>query len=162
MKPIDYVELIDTYYQAKGYPAYRWTVNETAPLTRLAKPMAECTVSMLTSGGIAYRTAAPFNPTARDDFRLDEIDPESPDDAFQIHDSYYDHRDAETDLNVVFPLARLSELARDGVIGRVAARLWSGFMGRTYKRRQLLEEVAPRFAEELRRDDVDAVVMVPA
>jgi len=162
MKPINYVDLINSYYQSKGYPAYRWTVNDTAPLTRLRKPLHACTVSLLTSGGISYRTAAPFNPIAKDDFRLDEIAADSADDAFQIHDAYYDHRDAERDLNVVFPLARLRELAADGVIGAVAARLWSGFMGRIYKRQHLVDEAAPRFAEELRRDGVDAIVMVPA
>jgi D-proline reductase (dithiol) PrdB len=162
MKPIDYVDLINDYYQSKGYPAYRWTVNETAPLTPLRKPLGECTVSLLTSGGVSYRTAAPFNPVAKDDFRVDEIDPASDDDAFQIHDAYYDHRDAERDLNVLFPLARLRELAGDGVIGEVAARLWSGFMGRIYKRRHIIEEAAPQFARELQRDGVDAIVMVPA
>jgi D-proline reductase (dithiol) PrdB len=162
MEPINYVELVNDYYQSKGYPPYRWSVNERAPLEPLRKPLAECTVSMLTSGGISYRSAAPFNPIAKDDFRLDEIDPASADDAFQIHDAYYDHRDAERDINVVFPLARLRELARDGVIGRVADRLWSGFMGRIYKRHHIIDEAGPRFAEELRRDGVDAIVLVPA
>jgi len=162
MDPINFVALINNYYQSKGYPPYRWTVNDDAPLSPLSKPLSDCTLSMLTSGGISYKTAEPFNPIAKDDFRLDGIDSASADDAFQINDSYYDHRDAEKDLNVIFPLARLRELARDGVIGRVADRLWSGFMGRIYKRQHIIDEAAPRFAEELKRDGVDAIVMVPA
>ncbi|MDP6343193.1 MAG: glycine/sarcosine/betaine reductase selenoprotein B family protein [Alphaproteobacteria bacterium] len=162
MEPIDYVDKIDKAYQSQGYPPYRWSVNEEAPLTPLAKPLADCTVSMLTSGGISYTEAEPFNPIAKDDFRLDEIDPGYDENGFQIHDAYYDYRDGEKDINVIFPIVRLRELAADGVIGRVAERLWSGFMGRIYKRTHTLEEAAPRFADELQRDGVDAIVMVPA
>lgn len=162
MEPIRYVDRINDYYQSKGYPAYRWAVNHDAPLAPLDRPLRECTVAMLTSGGVSACSAEPFDENAKDDFRVDEIDPDSAVDGFQIHDNYYDHSDADVDINVVFPLARLRELAEEGVIGRVAPRLWSGFMGRTYKRRHLLEVAAPAFARWLKRDDVNAIVLVPA
>ncbi len=161
-EPIDYVSLIDNYYQSKGFPAYDWTVNESSPLSRLSKPLAECSVTMLTSGGISYTHAEPFDPIAKDNFRLDEIAWDSDDDGFQINDAYNDPRDGRRDINVIFPLVRLRELAAEGVIGGVASRLWSGFMGRTYKRRHVVEVAAPAFADELQRDEVDVVVMVPA
>ncbi len=162
MKPIRYIDLIDETYQSKGYPAYDWSENADAPLVRLAKPLSECTVSMLTSGGISHNSREPFNPTAKNDFRLDEIDPHSSGDAFTLSDAYYDTRDGEKDLNVIFPLVRLRELAAEGRIGRVADRLWSGFMGRIYKRSTVIGEAAPRFAEALREDGVDVLVLVPA
>ncbi len=162
MKPVDYVDRINASYQSMGYPPYQWSENQEAPLTRLKKPLSECTVSMLTSGGISYANAEPFEPAAKNNFRLDEIDPQSGGDSFQINDAYYDYRDGEKDINVIFPIERLRELAGDGVIGAVARRLWSGFMGRTYKRRQVIEVEAPRFADALQQDGVDAIVMVPA
>lgn len=162
MKPIRYIDLIDRTYQAKGYPAYDWSENQDAPLTPLRKPLAECTVSLLTSGGISHRSREPFNPIAKNDFRLDEIDPSAAGDEFALNDAYYDTRDGEKDLNVIFPLERLRELAEEGAIGRVADRLWSGFMGRIYRRGHLLGEAAPRFADELRKDGVDILVLVPA
>ncbi|MBT3371546.1 MAG: hypothetical protein HOA08_23495 [Rhodospirillaceae bacterium] len=162
MKPVDYVNRINESYQSMGYPPYQWSINDAAPLAKLKKPLSECTVSMLTSGGISYRHAEPFEPAAKNNFRLDEIDPGTSADGFQINDAYYDYRDGEKDINVIFPLERLRELAADGVIGAVANRLWSGFMGRIYKRRQIIEDAAPRFADALQRDGVDAVVMVPA
>ncbi|MAG97070.1 MAG: glycine/sarcosine/betaine reductase selenoprotein B family protein [Alphaproteobacteria bacterium] len=161
-KPIDYVPLIDNYYQSKEFPAYDWTVNEAAPLSRLSKPLIECTVSMLTSGGISYNEAEPFDPIAKDNFRLDEIAWDTDGKGFQINDAYYDPRDGRRDINVIFPLERLRELAAEGVIGGVAGRLWSGFMGRTYKRGHVVDVAAPAFADELQRDEVDVVVMVPA
>ena len=162
MEPIDYVKAIDEYYQNLGYPPYDWTVHTTAPFTPLTKPLDACRVSMLTSGGISHRTRAPFNPTAKNDLRLDEVDVRADPGDFVINDAYYDTRDARADLNVVFPIERLRELADQGVIGSVARRLWSGFMGRIYHRAKVVEEAAPAFAEELRKDDVDLLVLVPA
>lgn len=162
MKPVDYVDRINESYQSMGYPPYQWSTNQDAPLTKLKKPLSECTVSMLTSGGISYSHAEPFEAAAKNNFRLDEIDAQSSGGGFQINDAYYDYRDGEKDINVIFPLERLREIAADGVVGAVSNRLWSGFMGRTYKRRQVVEVEAPRFADELQRDGVDAIVMVPA
>ena len=162
MKPIRYIDLIDQRYQSKGYPPYDWSEYDDAPLTRLRKPLGECTVSLLTSGGVSHESTEPFNPIAKNDFRLDEIDPLAKGSEFDVNDDYYDTRDAGRDLNVLFPLERLQELARDGVIGGVARRLWSGFMGRIYKRGTVIEEAAPRLAEELRKDGVDIFVLVPA
>ena len=81
---------------------------------------------------------------------------------FQIHDSYYDHSDADRDLNCIFPIDRLREMASEGEIGAVAPRLWSGFMGRIYKRQAVLEDKAPALALELKRDKVDLFVAIPA
>ncbi len=162
MEPIKYVEAINDYYQGIGYPAYRWTVNTTTPFAPLKKPLRECRVSMLTSGGISHCTRPPFNPKAKNDLRLDDVDCRTDPSDFEINDSYYDTRDANEDLNVVFPIVRLRELADEGVIGSVAPRLWSGFMGRTYNRTQVVEESAPALARELHNDEVDLFLMVPA
>ena len=73
MEPIKYVDALNDYYGAMGHPAYQWTVNETAPLHRLDKPLSECTVSLLTSGGVSQCSMPAFNPDARNDHRLDAI-----------------------------------------------------------------------------------------
>jgi D-proline reductase (dithiol) PrdB len=162
MDPIEYVKTLNEYYQSLGYPSYDWTVNEDAPFTPLNKALRECRVSMLTSGGVSHNTRPPFNPTAKNDLRVDDVDYQSDAEAFDINDAYYDTRDANKDLNVLFPLARLRELAADGVIGSVAARLWSGFMGRTYNRTAVIEETAPALVKELQKDEVDLLILVPA
>jgi D-proline reductase (dithiol) PrdB len=162
MEPIHYVDRLREFYARQGFPPYDWTVNHEAPLTPLRKPLAACVVSMLTSGGVSRCGTPPFAPRARNDLRLDEVAAETPGTAFQIHDDYYDHRDADADINCVFPIARLRELAREGVIGAVAPRLWSGFMGRIYKRSLVVGEAAPALARELKRDGVDLFLLVPA
>jgi D-proline reductase (dithiol) PrdB len=162
MEPIRYVDRLNEFYRSQGFPPYAWTVNDDAPLTPLGKPLAQCRVSMLTAGGVSRRATTPWNPNARNDLRLDEIGSDAPSDDFQIHDAYYDHKDADRDLNCLFPIDRLRELAAKGVVEGVAPRLWSGFMGRIYKRRAVVEESAPALAAELREDAVDLFLLVPA
>lgn len=48
------------------------------------------------------------------------------------------------------------------MIGSVAPRHWSGFMGRIYIRKAVIGEAAPAFAQELVKDGVDVLVVVPA
>jgi len=159
--PVSYVDRLNEQYQSLGYPPYKWTVNTEAPFTPLTKPLHQCRVSMLVAGGISHCSEPGFNPNARDDLRLDVIDPAWKPEEFEINDSYYDHRDADRDINVIFPIDRLRELAAEGVIGDLAPRLWSGFMGRIYKRSLVTEEAAPAFADQLKADGVDLLVLVP-
>ena len=162
MEPVRYVDLLNRRYAAQGFPPYRWTVNTTAPFTPLRKPLDQCRVSVLTSGGVSHCSMPDWDPEARNDFRLDAIDPDAHSTDFAVNDSYYDTRDATRDVNTVFPLDRLRELADDKVIGSVAPRLWSGFMGRIYKRTHVTEVAAPAWAAELQADEVDLVLLIPA
>lgn len=160
--PITYVDALARFYGAQGHPPYQWTLNHDAPLHRLSKPVSECRVTMLTSGGISQCSMPAWDPLARNDHRLDQIPASASSDDFQIHDAYYDHADAERDLNCQFPIDRLRELDAAGEIGSLAPRFWSGFMGRIYNRSKVTEESAPAFAEALQNDEVDLLIAVPA
>lgn len=162
MEPVRYVDLLNERYALQGFPPYAWTVKEPPGLSELTKPLSDCRVSMLTSGGVAHCTMPIWNPDARNDFRLDTVDPAATGPDFTVSDSYYDTTDASTDVNTVFPIDRLRELEADGTIGSIAPRLWSGFMGRIYKRTHVTEVAAPALAEQLRHDDVDLFLLVPA
>ena len=162
MKPISYVAALNEHYGSMGFPPYEWTINETAPLTHLDKPLDQCRVSMLTSGGISHCSMPGFDPDARNDHRLDTVPANVSSADFDINDSYYNHSDAEQDLNCVFPIDRLRELADVGIIGSTAPRFWSGFMGRIYNRTKVLTESAPAFARQLKEDGVDILVTAPA
>ena len=162
MKPINYVDALNNYYGSMGFPPYQWTINETAPLTRPQKPLGQSRVSMLTSGGVSHCSMPAFNPDARNDHRLDALSQDVQSGDFDINDSYYNHSDAEQDLNCIFAIDRLRELADRGEIGSVAPRFWSGFMGRIYNRTKVIEESAPAFAEKLKEDAVDILVAAPA
>lgn len=162
MEPIRYIDTLNAKYGAMGFPPYDWSRYEDAPLTPLKKPLAACVVSMLTSGGVSRCGAPPFEADARNNLRLDAIAQDAPSGDFEINDSYYDHADADRDLNCIFPVDRLRELAAKGEIAAVAPRLWSGFMGRIYKRKAVMEEKAPELVRALREDRVDVLVAIPA
>ena len=155
MEPIKYVDALNDYYGSLGHPAYRWTIHDEAPLHRLDRDLSACTVSLLTSGGVSQCAMPAFDPNARNDHRLDAIGADAASKDFQIHDNYYDHADAETDINCVFPLDRLRELAE-------ADRIWSGFMGRIYNRTKVMEESGPAFADALLADGVDVLIAAPS
>ena len=84
-------------------------------------------------------------------------------DDFQITHDYYDHRDADQDLNVVFPITRLKEMWAAGVIGVLPERHFS-FMGHIegVHIQRLTDEFAPQVAAMAKQDRVDAVLLTPA
>ena len=104
MKPISYVDALNNHYGSMGFPPYQWTINDTAPLHRVSKPLAECRISMLTSGGVSHCTLPGFDPDARNDHRLDTVPGDVSTVDFNINDSYYNHDDADSDLNCIFPI----------------------------------------------------------
>ena len=162
MKPISYVDELNKHYGSMGFPPYQWTINESAPLTPPSKPMSECRVSILTSGGVSHCSMPGFDPDARNDHRVDEVDQNVDTKVFEINDSYYNHTDADRDINCIYPIDRLKEMAQAGQIGSVAPRFWSGFMGRIYNRTKLIEESIPDFIQKLREDEIDVLVTAPA
>ena len=162
MEPIAYAARLNEHYRSQGFPPYQWSVYETAPLTPLRKPLNQCRIALLTSGGVSRKDAPPFEALARNNLRLDAVPADTASDYFQIHDGYYNHSDADRDINCIFPLDRLRELAAEHVIADVAPHHYSGFMGRTYTRSAVINEAAPALARRLRDESVDAFVLVPA
>ena len=70
----------------------------------------------------------------------------------------FDRTGYQRDWNVVFPLDRLKELAREGIIGSSAAYHYS-FMGATDP--AAMEPAARNLAVLLKGDRVDAALLVP-
>lgn len=146
---------------AAGYRAERQ--DETVPWAAVAKPLAASTVALVTTAGVHHRDQPAYDMHDRDgDPSFRELDFERPLASLMITHDYYDHTDADRDLNVVLPVERLRELAAAGEIGGLA-RLGYGFMGHitgphleTLKRR-----TAVAVAERLRKARVDAVLLAP-
>lgn len=137
------------------------------PWTSLNKPLRECTVALLSSAGIALKSDRPFdqegerrNPWWGDpSYRILPANATERD--VRLYHMHIDPEYAMQDLNCLFPLQRLAELAQAGEIGRVAPRHYS-MMGYLLRPDELLAETVPAVIENLREDRVDAVVLVPA
>jgi D-proline reductase (dithiol) PrdB len=79
----------------------------------------------------------------------------------RLYHMHIDPRFGQADLDVVLPMRRLAELAREGIVGQPAPRHYS-VMGYILDSTVLVEETAPTIADRMRADKVDAVALVPA
>lgn len=157
--PVDYIQRTRDQYDALGYPPYQWVHNEdTAPFTPLQKPLSECKVALLGSGGIYRVGQVAFH--FKDDFSYREIDADTPVEALRITHFAYDVTDARRDPNVVFPLETLREAQAQGLIGELSPRAYT-FMGGIYSSRKVRDHLAPALAQRLVQDEVDVALMVP-
>jgi len=139
-------------------------LSEEIPWTPVRKPLRESTVAVVTTAGVHHRDQEPFDMMDREgdpSFRV--LSRETIGRDFRITHDYYDHTDAERDLNIILPLQRLRELAQEGIIGSVANDHFS-FMGHIVGRHleTLRERTAPQVAALLRAAEVDLVLLTPA
>lgn len=146
----------------KWDPEFEWVQSGFIPWAHPRKEVSRSRVALLTTAGVYLKNdfQEPFdaaNPLGDPSFRelpatwLDLAD-------LAIAHTHYDHRYAEADLNVVFPLDRLRELAKQGIIGEVApfAYSFSGYIPRPLR---LLAEYLPNVVERLRRAEVDLALV---
>jgi D-proline reductase (dithiol) PrdB len=137
------------------------------PWTPLAKPLSQCCVALFSSAGIALKTDRPFDQDGerRNPWWGDPSYRSLPKTATEkdvcVYHLHVDPRYAEQDLNCLFPLQRLQGLEQAGEIGRLAPRHYS-IMGYILQPAELLEKTTPAIISNLKEDDVDVVVLVPA
>jgi len=143
--------------RAIALPQLRRLTGEEIPWTRLRKPLSECTVVLLTTGGVHLRRDKPFNLNSDSTFRIIPRDAH-PEDLAISHQAY-DRTDALKDINLVFPIERLRELEAGHVIGRLADEHYGfGLEGSAEKLIPSIKEVAQRISEA----GVDLALLVPA
>ncbi len=143
--------------------AYAPWESEDVPWTPFVKPLSECTVTMVTTAGVHHRDQKPFDMADRNgDPSWRVIDLTRPLEDLMITHDYYDHADADRDINVVFPVERLREFEREGAIAKVA-RYHYGFMGHITGPHipTLINTTAPEIAQRIRQDGTDVVVLTP-
>jgi D-proline reductase (dithiol) PrdB len=144
--------------------ARRWSAQSgEIPWSPARVSLAQASVALVTSAGVHLRRDQPFdmkNPDGDASFRVIPGDIVLRD--LTITHDYYDHRAADCDLNCVFPLERLRELAAAGLIGR-GAPCHIGTMGHILdtEERRLVTETAPAIARVLVEDGVDCVLAAP-
>jgi D-proline reductase (dithiol) PrdB len=120
-------------------------------------PLARRRLSIVSTAGIHRRGDRPFELMAAD-YRVLPGDVEARDVVMSHVSVNYDRSGFQGDLNVVFPIERARELVARGELGSVADFHYS-FLGATDPLQ--LEEAAVEVAGLLRRDRVDAVLLVP-
>jgi D-proline reductase (dithiol) PrdB len=140
---------------------------DVIPFTPMTKPLAECSIALVSTAGIARNDDVPF------DQERERRDPWWGDPSFRViplgtterevrlYHMHIDPRFGEADLDVVLPMRRLTELSQARIVGRAAPRHYS-IMGYILEPTVLVTETAPAIAQQMRLDGVDAAALVPA
>ncbi len=141
-----------------------WESGEPTPWVPVTKPLRECKVAVVTTSGVHHGNQEPFDMQDSDgDPSYRTIESSTIGNDFKITHDYYDHSDAEKDLNIILPLERLQELQHEGIIGELAKSHYS-FMGHIDGRHiaTLIGSSARDVIKKLRQDAVDVVLLTPA
>ena len=162
--PIPYMQRTRDYYQALGFPAYRWAHFAAVPFTPLAKPLTESRVALITTAapyqpGVGDQgPRAPYNAAAKFYTVYSESTETIPD--LRISHVGYDrvHTTAE-DPNTWLPLPQLRQAVKSGRLGALTPRLHGAPTNRS--QRVTVETDAPELLRRCRDDGADAVVLVP-
>ncbi len=83
-----------------------------------------------------------------------------PDD-LEIHQLKYPTVGAERDLNVIFPIERLQELAEEKLIGKMAENFFS-FIGYNMDAERFERTLAETIADAVEAEKPDVVLLAPA
>ena len=130
------------------------------PFVRPRKSLRESRLALVTTGGVHLPEQPRFDiddPSGDCSYR------EIPTDARYLtwSHTYYAPDRGGTDLDSVFPLWTVRELASEGVVGELNRRHFA-FMGAIHEPGPLSERTAPEVASKLVGDGVDAVLLTPS
>jgi len=122
------------------------------------KPLAESTVAIVTSAAI--------HPPGRDEFSAGDtsyrlLDADQRDFVLGHWSPNFDRAGFAADINVVYPIDRLVELADRGTIGAVAPRHVSFAGNQPDDVAVIRMDSGPAAAAELKADGVDVVLLTP-
>src|SRR5690242_5267189 len=144
--------------QRKSSLAHPCLLNDSAPFTRLRRPLSESRLALVTTAGIHLRGDTPFTGGDQSFRAIPANTPAA--DIVQSHSSIgFDRTAFQRDINVVFPIDRVREFVARGEIGSLGQTYFS-FMGAQrppYDR--LLQETGPEVARRLRDEGVEVVFL---
>jgi len=143
--------------------AFRCRSGGDPPWCGVKKPLRESRIALITTSGLIRRSDTPFdlaNPAGDFSFREIPVDTAPSELTFSHVSTNWDRTGFAMDVNVVMPTDRVRELAREGVVGSLAADFYS-FMGAIFQFEPLIEKSVPALVRRLEADNVDVALLVP-
>ncbi|HJL85846.1 MAG: glycine/sarcosine/betaine reductase selenoprotein B family protein [SAR324 cluster bacterium] len=143
---------------------YQAVQNDQVPWTPLGKPLEECRLVLVTTGGVHQKNDTPFDMTDSNgdpSFRM--ISSQAKPEELMITHDYYDHRDADQDLNLVFPWQVMQELVNEGKMGSLTDQFIS-FMGHIDGTliETLVQKTSVAAADKVQQMQADIALLVPS
>ena len=124
--------------------------------TPVTKELDQMVVALVTAAGVHEKQDPRFDLAG--DFSFREVKDTTPSSNLMVSHGGYDNGDVNKDINCMFPIDRLHELAADGFIKAVAP-VHVGFMGGGGNQEKFKNETGPEIAKLLKDEGVDAVLM---
>jgi len=144
------------------YPGVMITKETHVPLAKLRKPLSESRLTFVSTAGVQPRVTLPFDTVHPiGDYTFRRVPSDSKPSDLEIHQLKYPTSGAARDMNVIFPLERLQELAGEGVIGNLAANFFS-FIGYNMDAERLERTLAESLAEQVVAEGADMALLSPA
>ena len=145
----------------KFVESFNWVKATDVPWATFGGNLAESTVAVVSTGGVYARGDRPFAIETREDVdeSYREIPIDTPMEDLQLGHEHYNKDYARRDINVVFPVERLADLARQGFIGRAADYNYS-ITGYIPEPRELYRTGA-LMAARLKEIEADCVLLTP-
>lgn len=144
------------------YPGVMITKDDFIPLAYLKKPLAEARLTFVSSAGVQPKKTMPFDvvhPVG--DYSFRRVPTSSAPSDLEIHQIKYPTNGAARDLNVIFPIERLQELATEGVIGGLTPNFFS-FIGYQMDPPTFEQTLAEEIAAAVVADGADMALLCPA
>ena len=144
------------------YPGSMIHKTDAVPLARLAKPLAECRLAFVSTAGVQPRGTLPFDTVHPvGDYTFRRVPSASRVEELEVHQLKYPTAGATRDLNVIFPIERLRELAGEGVIGGLTEHFFS-FIGYNMDPERLERTLAEDIAAAVSDEGADILLAAPA
>lgn len=138
-----------------GVSDFEWvTFDQPSPRTPLAVPLAEATVTLVSTAGAHVAGTKPLSAGGRAALVPTDADVE-------LSHVGYDTERAMQDLDVVYPVGLLQRLADEGFIGGLAPTVVST-MGFVPEGRHLFERAVPSAVERIHAEQAHLALLVPA
>ena len=134
--------------------------RKCVPFTPFERELSRATVAIVTAAGVHLRDQEPFNIADElGDLTYRVIPEDAEASQLMVTHHHYDHRDADADINVVFPIDVLRDLKEEGFVREVAKK-HVGYMGYTMQLKAMYEGTAREIANEIDKGSrADAVVL---
>ncbi|MCP8615413.1 glycine/sarcosine/betaine reductase selenoprotein B family protein [Salirhabdus salicampi] len=144
------------------YPGSMITKDSYVPLANITKPISESRLTFVSTAGVQPKGTMPFDTVHPvGDYTYRKVPSHLKQEDLEIHQLKYPTFGANEDINVIFPIKRLQELADEGVIGGLTDHFFS-FIGYNMDPTLLEETLAENIADAVVKDHADIALLSPA
>jgi hypothetical protein len=156
-EPVPYMERTRLYYRALGYERdYVWAHYADVPFARLARPLADCRIALIT-------TSSPHDAVRADGSVAKQVwsgRVSPPPERLFTDNVAWDKESTHTrDRESFLPIETAGRLALEGRFAGLTDRFHG--VPTEYSQRKTLAEDAPQVLSRLRDDGADAAILCP-